>query len=82
MHLPEGLSKNYYYKPWIEQSEDLDYFAFAEHTKLAEKETNAHYSSIIHILKKSSQSDLVKIGDRALKLFKVTINYAYASKSL
>lgn len=75
MHLLDDQLVDYVYRDWVSQTPDLDYFSFAQHCQLSERDTNAHYTSILYTLLKSSDCDIVKLAKHAKEQFKASTCY-------
>lgn len=71
MHLTDDQLVDYAYRDWVAETADLDYFSFARHCQLSERDTNAHYGSILNTLLKSSHHKVAKIAKQAKKTFMV-----------
>ncbi|KAJ8651361.1 hypothetical protein O0I10_013123 [Lichtheimia ornata] len=69
MHLTDDQLVDYAYRDWVAQTADLDYFSFARHCQLSERDTNAHYGSILNTLLKSPDHQVVKLAKQAQKTF-------------
>lgn len=72
MHLTDDQLVDYAYRDWVAQTADLDYFSFARHCQLSERDTNAHYGSILNTLLKSPDHQVVKLAKQAQKTFQVS----------
>ncbi|CDH49966.1 predicted protein [Lichtheimia corymbifera JMRC:FSU:9682] len=69
MHLTDNQLVDYEYRDWVAQTADLDYFSFAQHCRLPERETNAHYGSILGTLIKSPDHNVVRVAKQAKRTF-------------
>ena len=81
MRLAENELSSYTYRNWVVRSKNLDYFDFAEHCHLSQKDTNAHYASILSKLKKCSNMKVIEASQNASSIFKVGSSVRYSRKA-